>query len=164
MLTNYVKVFLFLVASTYVQAQKIHHQMIASQGSNVRLVNGMLVNQSVGQQSPIGNYSNSKVIVGQGYIQSMVAKAKNKVVDKNSTAIVYQNPFVNELNFKFSTPVDELIKASFFDIQGRLIFSQEKHPINDVLILSELYFSEGTYFIKLETQNFIYSTQIIKTR
>lgn len=161
---NILKVLFFLVVTTIVRAQKLHHQMIASQGNNSKLSNGILVNQSIGQQSAIGNYSNSKVIVGQGYIQSMFTTAKSRLAEKSISAIAYPNPFVDELHFKFSISVDELIKASVFDIRGRLIYSQEKRPINNELTLTELYFSEGTYFIKLETQKFIYSTQIIKTK
>lgn len=161
---NILKVLFFLVVTTIVRAQKLHHQMIASQGNNSKLSNGILVNQSIGQLSIIGNFTSSKVIVGQGYIQSMLVSAKNSKNSSTISPLVYPNPFVDELHFKFFISVDELIKASVFDIRGRLIYSQEKRPINNELTLTELYFSEGTYFIKLETQKFIYSTQIIKTK
>lgn len=164
MLKNNVKVFFFLVATTIMQAQKLHHQMIASQGSNVKLSNGMLVNQSIGQQSSVGNFITSKGIVGQGYIQSMLVSAKKPTIVSAISAVAYPNPFVDELHFKFSSPVVEVVRAALYDIRGRLIFTQEKAPIQDVLTLTNLYFPEGTYFIKLETNNFVYSTQIIKIR
>jgi hypothetical protein len=164
MLKNTVNVFFFLFATTIVQAQKLHHQMITSQGVNSKLTNGMLVNQSIGQQSAIGNFTTSKGIVGQGYIQSMLVAAKTSTIVSTISAVTYPNPFVDELHFKFSSQVNELVKVTLFDTRGRLIFFQEKTPVQDVLTLTDLYFSEGTYFVKLETNNFVYSTQIIKTR
>lgn len=161
---NILKVLFFLVVTTMVRAQKLHHQMIASQGNNSKLSNGILVNQSIGQLSIIGNFTSSKVIVGQGYIQSMKVSPKHQTVKPTISVVTYPNPFIDEIHFKFPYPVNDIVRASFFDTRGRLIFIQEKVPVQDVLTFNDLHFSEGTYFIKLETQKFIYSTQIIKTR
>lgn len=156
------KLVVFLLLGSTVFAQKLHHQMIASQGINAKLSNGMKVNQSVGQQSAIGNYSSSKGIVGQGYIQSMVSVSKTNTVAVAITAVVYPNPFSDVLNFKFSAPIKGNVQVTIFDVRGRLIYSKETIPISNGVTLSELYFSEGTYFVKLEAEDVIYSSQIIK--
>lgn len=143
-------------------AQKIHHQMISSQGKNTKLSNGMKVNQSVGQQSAIGNYSSSKAIVGQGYIQSMVSISKTNPVKTAITAVLYPNPFTDVLNFRFSVPIEGNVQATIFDVRGRLIYSRKTTAISNVVTISELYFSEGTYFVRLEAKDVIYTSQIIK--
>lgn len=157
-----IKLLVFLLMGCTVFAQKLHHQMIASQGKNTKLSNGMLVNQSVGQQSAIGNYSSSKGIVGQGFIQSMVSISKTTSVITAITAVVYPNPFTDVLNFRFSAPIEGNVQATIFDVRGRLIYSKETTPVSNVVTISELYFSEGTYFVKLEAKDVIYSSQIIK--
>lgn len=157
-----IKLLVFLLMGCTVFAQKLHHQMIASQGTNTKLSNGMLVNQSVGQQSAIGNYSSSKGIVGQGFIQSMVSISKTTPVITAITAVVYPNPFTDVLNFRFLAPIEGNVQVTIFDVRGRLIYSKETTPVSNVVTISELYFSEGTYFVKLEAKDVIYSSQIIK--
>ncbi len=158
------KLVVFLLLGSTVLAQKLHHQMIASQGINTKLSNGMKVNQSVGQQSAIGNYSSSKGIVGQGYIQSMVSVSKTNLAKTAITAVVYPNPFTDILNFKFSAPIEGNVKATIFDVRGRLVYSKETTPVSNVVTISELYFSVGTYFVRLEAKDVIYSSQIIKIK
>jgi len=153
--------FLLFLGSTLF-AQKIHHQMFASQGANVKLANGMKINQSVGQQSTIGNYSSAKGIVGQGYIQSMVSISKTSPAKIAITAVVYPIPFTDVLNFRFSEPIEGNVQVTIYDIRGRLLYSKETTPLLNIVMISELYFSEGTYFVKLEAKDVIYSSQIVK--
>lgn len=157
-----IKLLVFLLMGCTVFAQKLHHQMIASQGINTKLSNGMKVKQSVGQQSAIGNYSTTKAIVGQGYIQSMVSISKTNTVKTAITAVVYPNPFKDFLNFRFSAPIEGKVQVTIFDVRGRLVYSKDAISISNIVTISELYFSEGTYFVKLEAKDVIYSTQIIK--
>lgn len=156
------KLMVFLLMGYTVFSQKIHHQMIASQGTNTKLSNGIKVKQSVGQQSAIGNYSSSNAIVGQGYIQSMVSSSKTSPVITAINAVVYPNPFTDFLNFRFSAPIEGKVQVTIFDIRGRLVYSKTTTPILNVVTISELYFSEGNYFVKIESKDVIYSTQIIK--
>jgi hypothetical protein len=153
---------LFLGMSLF--AQKLHHQMISTQGVNTKLKNGMLINQSVGQQSAIGNYVSSKVNVGQGYIQSQKMVKTVKAVPETISTIVYPNPFSDVLNFKFSSTIEGNIKITIFDVRGRLIYSQEQSSVENILTLTSLNFAEGTYFVKLEAKDLNYSSQIIKVK
>ena len=117
--------------------QKLHHQMLSIQGINAKLKNGMLVHQSVGQQSTTGNYNSSKVIVVQGYIQSMVSVTKTNPVINAITAVVYPNPFTDVLNFRFSAPIEGNVLVSIFDVRGRLVYHKETKPISNVVTISE---------------------------
>jgi hypothetical protein len=75
---------------------------------------------------------------------------------------LYPNPFIDVLNFRFSAPIEGNVLVSIFDVRGRLVYHKETKPISNVVTISELYFSEGNYFVKLEAKDVIYSSQIIK--
>jgi hypothetical protein len=154
----------YLFSGMNLFAQKLHHQMISTQGVNKKLKNGMLVNQSVGQQSTIGNYVSSKINVGQGYIQTLKMVKTVTALPETVSAIVYPNPFSDVLNFKFSSAIEGNIKINIFDVRGRLIFSQEQKSVENILTLTSLNFAVGTYFVKLEAKDLNYSSQIIKVK
>ena len=115
---------LFLVfISKNVVAQQLHHEMISAQGGSVITQNGQLVRYTVGQQSVTGTSSNG-YIVQQGFQQSNWGK----ILEQNTisvTTIAYPNPFVNEINFSFSTSPGEKISAYVFDVLGRLVYSED---------------------------------------
>jgi hypothetical protein len=159
-----VKVMVFIFFSFNLSAQRLHHQMISSQGSNSKLKNGMLVNQSIGQLSSTGNYISSKISMSQGYIQSQ-SSVKGMTHNINSiSTIVYPNPFSDILNFGFSTEIEKNVRITIFDVRGRLIYSNELKPIGNLLTVKSLNFAGGTYFVKLEGKDLNYSSQIIKIK
>ena len=80
---NFTWIFLALAINSY--GQDLHHQMLSSQGKSTILRNGMLVSQTIGQQSVIGNHTN-EVTVGQGFQQSHWAKyVKSNTSVKSAT-------------------------------------------------------------------------------
>ncbi|MEO0037068.1 MAG: hypothetical protein RIQ59_279 [Bacteroidota bacterium] len=137
--------------------------MLASQGSSSHVAGGIVVRQSIGQQSAIGNYKNSNLIVGQGFQQNgkMKPTATPSVVINTKT---YPNPFIDKVNFQFSSPVEGPVKISLFDILGRLVFTAEKFPTNNIVTIDNLFFPEGEYFAKLTANNFTYTTNLLKSK
>jgi hypothetical protein len=77
---------------------------------------------------------------------------------------VYPNPFVDQIQFEFSQPVTGFISVSIFDMLGRLVYSVKKESINNQLLLENLGFAQNQYIITLASQNYKYSTQIIKSK
>ena len=152
---------LFLVfISKNVVAQQLHHEMISAQGGSVITQNGQLVRYTVGQQSVTGTTSNG-YIVQQGFQQSNWGK----ILEQNTisvTTIAYPNPFVNEINFSFSTSPGEKISAYVFDILGRLVYSEEVKNENNSIKLNLLQLSTAEYLVKLSSDKFVYSAKIIK--
>jgi hypothetical protein len=137
--------------------------MLASQGASSHVAGGIVVRQSVGQQSAIGNFKNSTLVVGQGFQQSSKMKpvATPAIVINTKT---YPNPFIDKVNFQFSLPVEGPVKISLFDILGRLVFSAEKFPTNNIVTIDNLFFPEGEYFAKLTANNFTYTTNLLKSK
>lgn len=137
--------------------------MLSSQGGTTQTSGGVTVRQTIGQQSVTGNHKNSNFIVGQGFQQSnkMKSSSPSIIIIK---VIAYPNPFVETVNFKFSSSVEGPIKITIYDIVGRLVFTDEKLSINSIVSFDNLFFAEGEYFAKLTANNFTFSTNLLKRK
>ena len=156
------KIILFLLVAFSGFSQSLHHPMLSSQGKSIT-VGGLKVSQTIGQQSVIGNYRGTEVMVGQGFQQSRLMKSvKPPVITVVTTT--YPNPFIDHINFEFSSVVSGPIKFSLFDVMGRLVASQEKPATDLILTISELSLAQGEYFVKLSAKNYNYSTNLLKTQ
>jgi hypothetical protein len=80
------------------------------------------------------------------------------------TTITYPNPFIDRVNFQFSTPISGPIKVALFDVSGRLVYYKEKMPYDNILTIDNLSFAQGEYFVKLTAKNFTYSTNLLKSK
>ena len=151
--------FLSLTLSTF--SQDLHHQMLSSQGKSKVLSNGMMVSQTIGQQSVIGNHTNG-VTVGQGFQQSHWAKYVSSNVANQITTTTYPNPFVTTVNFQFSQPISETIEIALFDFRGRLLFQDKKRATDSVLTVELPQLASSNYLIRLTATNYTYYSQILK--
>jgi hypothetical protein len=158
-----VKIILLLLVTFSSYSQRLHHQMLSSQGTTTRTSGGILVRQTIGQQSVIGNYRTTNAIVGQGFLQSETMKTADAPVI-SITTITYPNPFIDRVNFQFSTPISGPIKVALFDVSGRLVYYKEKMPYDNILTIDNLSFAQGEYFVKLTAKNFTYSTNLLKSK
>jgi len=143
-------------------SQELHHQMMSSQGKSIALPNGMYVSQTIGQQSVIGNSSKAGYSYGQGFQQSAWGKRVTANVNNSITTVTYPNPFVETVNFEFSKPIASAISVNVFDIQGRLVFQQEKNSVGNILSINMTQLAESNYLVQLTAPNFTYYTQILK--
>jgi hypothetical protein len=157
------KVVVMLLFSSVLFGQKLHRQMIAAQGGVVATSKGYKVSQSIAQQGTVGTYTSKKGIVSQGFQQSKISNKAPLITDAITT-LVYPNPVLDVVNFKLSKPVDGKIAVSFFDVNGRLIFSQEKELVNNTITITNLMLASGEYFVKLEGNNYSFGTAILKLK
>ncbi len=137
--------------------------MLSSQGTTSHTSRGVTVRQTIGQQSAIGNYRNLNIIVGQGFLQSNNMKTALPPVI-TITTIAYPNPFIDQVNFRFSSPITGPIKVALFDVMGRLVYYKEKVSINNIVTIDNLSFAQGEYFVKLTAKNYTYSTNLLKSK
>jgi len=158
------KVFLifFFGASSLIYCQKLHHQMLSSQGGSKVLPNGSYISQTIGQQSVIGNYTKNGVTYGQGFQQSVWSKYIKNNVANTITTVTYPNPFINTINFQFSQYIKETITVSLFDIRGRLVYTEDKKATDTILTLELPNLASSNYLVRLSTPNYTYYTQILK--
>jgi hypothetical protein len=89
-----------LSLSLYSCCQNLQHQMLSFQGKSTILSNGMIVSQTIGQQSTIGNHSNG-INENQGFQQNHLAKYLNSNVANHITTTNYPNSIIKTVNFQF---------------------------------------------------------------
>jgi hypothetical protein len=65
-------------------AQDLHHQMISSQGTSKTISSGLIVKQTIGQQTVSGNIKGD-IIVQQGFQQSYW---EDRIIESNSSQII----------------------------------------------------------------------------
>ncbi len=155
-------VFLFFFCSL-MYGQKLHHQMLSAQGGVATTSKGVKVTQTIAQQGAIGTAATKKVILGQGFQQSKISNVQ-PIANDAITTLVYPNPVVDFVNFKFSLPVDGKIAVSIFDIHGRLLLFQEKEASDNILTINNLLLAAGEYFVKLDGNRYSFSTTILKSK
>lgn len=155
-------IFILLLSFSSLHSQDLHHQMLSSQGTSKELSNGMYVSQTIGQQSVIGNYTSDGKTYGQGFQQSVWSKYISSNSNNFISTVTYPNPFISTINFQFSQPIKEPIAVSVFDVRGRLIFSQEKQALGNLLTLELPQLTDSNYLVKLTATNYIYYAQILK--
>ncbi len=155
--------YLLLLFSITFHGQILHHQMLSSQGTTKKLPSGMIVKQTVGQISTIGNYDNESMIVGQGFQQS---SWKRLLLSNDFDAIqgvkMYPNPFVDLVNFQFLNSFSDLIWVTIFDQNGRLVFEKKEKVLNSVLTLDLSKLPETIFLVRLNSSKFNYYIKIIK--
>lgn len=151
----------FLFSSFYFFAQDLHHQMISSQGSNTTTSSGLIVKQTIGQQS-ISGASNGDLVVQQGFQQSFW---ETRIIESNTLEIIittYPNPFRDIINFQFSEFSETSIKVTMFDINGRLVYSKSNAVVDNLLSINLAGLPSAQYLVMLSNKNINYFTKILK--
>lgn len=152
--------YLLLFFTITFHGQVLHHQMISSQGMSKKM-RGLIVSQTIGQQSIVGSSSKDYVIV-QGFQQSVWGKfISSNIIDDIKTT-TYPNPFVETVRFEFSKPILELITVNVFDLSGHLVFEEKKNSMNNILTIDLPGLPSSEYLVRLTAPNFNYYAKIIK--
>ena len=140
----------------------LHHQSINSQGNSIKLNTGLVVNQTIGQQSSAVT-SKSSVVVQQGFQQSFWSTLIERSTSSNSLQfVIYPNPFITSINFQFSNGDDQKATISIFDIQGRMLLNKEIKIINSLISMDLSILSEAEYLVRLSTNSSVHYCKIIK--
>ena len=110
--------FVFLFSSDVLG--QLHHQMLSAQGGVNATQSGIIVSQTIGQISMIGNYSNRNLTVGQGFQQPIVGRLHIKGLNKEISLTIFPNPFENQITISYNA--QELVNVTIFDMAGKLIY------------------------------------------
>ena len=151
-----IKFILILIANS-VCGQRIHHQMISSQGNSSTTNSGLIVKQTVGQLSVIGNHKKN-IHVQQGYQQ--VNWAVHLAIPKDIAITSYPNPFTQFINFNVSNTTK--IMVEIFDINGKLVYSGNYKIENKSVRMNLSRLAIGAYLVKVKIEGRNYFTKIIK--
>ena len=152
----------FFFISNPLKAQQLHHQTISSQGATIKTTSGLVVKQTIGQQSVTGN-SQGEITVQQGYQQSHWETLIKRSEKLNVLISSFPNPFREILNFQFSNTQNSPVRVSMFDSHGRIVFDKTIAVVDNLITLEDLAaLPNAQYIVKLSNKKFNYHTIIIK--
>jgi hypothetical protein len=135
---------------------------ISNSGSSTQTNNKYIVQQSVGQISPIGLKETNEHTVRQGFIQP--AQLKRMLAASNAADLlvsVYPNPTTDKITLAFEELVTGKVILSIYDQMGKLVMEENKEGQAE-LSYSLASLSAGNYFVKVNTSTKEYVTQISK--
>lgn len=150
---------LLTFTSNSVSAQ-LHHQMISSQGSTSKTNNGIIVTQTIGQQSVNGNYDNQYFKIGQGFQQANWSRIILEQTIPEFEVSLYPNPFNNIVNIQHNS--DEDININVFDPAGRLVHKSLINVTSPKQSINLEQLPSGVYLIHLQSNHLKYFTKLIK--
>ncbi|MDO7174139.1 T9SS type A sorting domain-containing protein [Mariniflexile sp. AS56] len=135
-------------------------------GASVDVVQGdhaYVVQQSIGQPSAIGTYTNTEGYnVRQGFIQPNIL---SKIIDKNTPITlqlhVYPNPFDVQITLGFQDDITSEIAITVFNMLGARVFSSNYKP-SQKLDLNLNMLPSGEYILKAVANKKQFIEKIIK--
>jgi len=151
----------FVIVST--NAQELYKQTILSQGSTSKLESGLIISQSIGQESVIGNFSNDNVKIIQGFQQPFWTR-----LISNSSSVIpieithFPNPITDNLNLSFyNYDMGELV-LSIYDYSGRILMKRNISVESGRSIVDLTILPSGSFLVGLQNDKINYYIKIIK--
>lgn len=156
--------FLCVLFSVSLSAQEIQRATLGMSGSSSSIKQGnttLYVSETIGQQSAIGTFSNGTLTIRQGFQQPPVLIIKVPQGANPLNAVVFPNPVVTSVTVGFNEEVTGTILTKLFDIQGKLVISQQfDNTQNFQIDMSHL--STGTYLLKITNNQKEFTTRLLK--
>lgn len=155
----YLKLLLVFFVSFFSNAQ-LHHSSISSQSINYENTT-ISVMQTIGQTSPIGNFTTSNTLLVQGFQHPLIT---NYFTERNNNLKIstYPNPFDNELNIEFLNQNVNQAEFNLYDTSGRFIKSFNKKNFNNIIKLDLQGLSSAEYILNIKANQKNHTNKIIK--
>jgi len=151
---------LFFLIITYSASAQLHHQMLSSQGSTSVTENGVIVTQTIGQQSVIGSFNSQYLGIGQGFQQANWARVIIEQTNPEFEVSVYPNPFDKIINIKHNTEQD--ININIFNPAGKLVYKNLINVTGPNQSINLELLPSGVFLVHLQSNNLKYFTKLIK--
>lgn len=136
--------------------------MISSQGGTFVAKNGLVVRQSVGQMSAIGNAVVGSMVLQQGFQQSLISQLFPVYNANTIVTTIYPNPFIGPISVGFSAPIDNNLSVSLYNMSGFSLFTKSFTTPQSVLNFNLDNLPVGSYVIRVTAKNYSFSKIIIK--
>ncbi len=157
---------IFMSIDSYAQQQAILRETTSTSGGGFHTVlhgKSVIIQQSIGQASNIGTFSNNKTIVRQGFIQPSIYTA-SMISHSELEVSIFPNPFDQRVYIEFIEQQNAPVDVKIFDVSGRTVFAQTYYNTNSERIeLHPLGLVSGSYIITLKAENKSFSTILIKS-
>tara|TARA_B100002019_G_C21259969_1_gene596153 strand:- start:1559 stop:1966 length:408 start_codon:yes stop_codon:yes gene_type:complete len=134
--------------------------MISSHGNTFKSDN-LIVTQTIGQQSIVGNYDVANFHYNQGFQQTFWYR----LIQSNQPdflADYFPNPFTEKITFRFTNLNNEPFEINIFDTSGRLVFNAKQNLNEDLLVLDLTKLPSGSYLVSFYNTKKIFYTKIIR--
>ena len=144
----------------YIGFTQLHHQMISSQG-NTSKTDNLIVTQTIGQQSIIGNSNVGSFHYNQGFQQPFW----NRLIQSNQPEFLadyFPNPFIDKITFRFLNLDNEEFNITLFDTAGRLVYQTKENLTENTIVLNLTDLPSGSYLVRLFNTKKTFYTKIIK--
>jgi hypothetical protein len=134
--------------------------MISSQGSTSKTDSGVVLTQTIGQQSVIGNNENQSLKIGQGYQQTNWSKIILEQTNPEFEVSIYPNPFNDSINVQHNSEED--ITINIFNPAGMRVFTSVINVTGSIQTVNLEQLPSGVYLIHLLSTKLTYFTKLIK--
>lgn len=168
------KIYFFFLIIFYAFNQQIKAQneskylaksTISISGASNKIVvlnNNFIIQQSIGQQSPIGTFTNSNYVIRQGFIQpNIYAKIIDNYIPLDLDVSIFPNPFINSISILFNNNIESDINIQIYDVLAHLLYSK-KYLWSKKLTIELENLSTGIYLLKINVNNKQTILKIIK--
>ena len=160
---NYKIIFFVFFVFVSTNAQELYKQTILSQGATSNLESGLIISQSIGQESVIGNFSNDNMKIIQGFQQPFWTR-----LISNSSSVIpieithFPNPITDNLNLSFyNYDMGELV-LSIYDYSGRILMKRNISVESGKSIVDLTILPSGSFLMGLQNDKINYYIKIIK--
>ena len=134
--------------------------MISAQGNTSKSDN-LVVTQTIGQQSIIGNYNVANFHYNQGFQQPFW----NRLIQSNQPEFLaeyFPNPFIDKITFRFLNLDNEEFNITLYDTAGRLVYQTKENLTENTIVLNLTDLPSGSYLVRLFNTKKTFYTKIIK--
>jgi hypothetical protein len=142
-------------------AQSIARQALSSQGATQVFENGRVITQTVGQTGMIGSFYSGNGI--QGFQQPLYSKFAVLPPVLSTKLVVYPNPFVDVVKVNVpDVPNQNQFSIQVFDVNGRLIETQNQALNNNTLSINLGNLPNGSYILLVNSASIKFSSVVLK--
>ncbi len=143
-----------------IQGQSLRNQSWVAMGTKAHTIQGLAVQQSIGQSSVAGVFATSSVRVSQGFLRGN--RALSTEIEPHFEVIAFPNSFSDRITFRFTIEHQEATQTRIYDALGKLVYEATHQPKNKEIQLNLPYLATGVYVAHLRSGNKFIQLRLIK--
>ncbi len=143
-----------------IHGQSLRNSSLVSMGNAGHAVQGLVVQQSIGQSSVTGVFGNASARVSQGFLRGL--RVVSKEINLPFEVLAFPNSFSDRITFRFTIEHQEVTQVLIYDAQGKRVYEANHLPKNKEIQLNLPYLATGVYVAHLRSGNKFVQSRIIK--